>query len=277
MSDTKRPDDHLRLSWSRHSTSEECDLRYWLKYHKKARRPPKHPHSLIVGKAVHTAVEYWSKGAYKGDLSKIALACFDKATAGKPLTDHGQHRTKVAGAGFYTEQIYRQLGVPEHGIIEYPVEHDLLEKLSLYGIIDLYMPNTGTVFDLKVTGATSSYKPDPGQLMMYALILSKKNQPVREIGFIYPLRPKTPIVRHPIEDGVLEEFESLMMKSSDKIKSHKPDVRPKGNRAHHCNWCEYSATEFCPTSDILDVFKGRVRTTKGSKRRKAPRKKLTKK
>lgn len=244
----------IKLSWTKLSTLESCDLRYHLKYVAKTKSRDT-GEAMIVGLALHNAVETWSKTGYKEkQLSHLATDQYEKLMKNRYSSKFVQNRNKVSAAGYYTEEMYRELKAPEHGIIEYKINTSnfTLPDTILNGIIDLYLPDRQIIYDLKCS-ASENYKPSFGQLVLYAYIMQKNGQDIRKVGFLFPLR-KNKIQHMEITDELLKEFEKRLELPANRIKSGELLKKPKPKRSKACHLCEYRDTEGCPPEEILELF-----------------------
>ena len=147
------------------------------------------------------------------------------------------------------------------------------DNISLLGIIDLYMPNEKTVYDLKVTSEGSSYKPDTDQLLMYALILKRAGQPVERAGFVFPLRNEK-FQYIAITDELVNDYEKQVLEDAEKILKRPfrglGSPPPLQNRGNWCRLCDYRETTYCP-DDLEERFGKPIRRPYRNK--KGPRRK----
>ncbi len=193
------------ISASRLNTFHACRLKFYFRYVERLTKPA--TAALFVGKAVHAALQQWSKARWRGQahdaqsLKPGFLAHWAAAQKGEPVEWEGEAEEQQATAWGLVEMYLRDTPVPveeKPEAVEVRVEADLARHglPSLIGIIDLVRPR-GVIVDFKTSAAT----PQPfqvvhrneSQLTAYGLLYQEATGE-RESGFElhHLVKTKTP-------------------------------------------------------------------------------------
>ena len=163
----------MNLSWTKWQTYNACHLHYHLAY---VQRAPAIKLRLVylVGSVVHDVIKSWAEAGYpQGFMEQAAVAQFKQTSRGILFRGKMAYikslRQAVSGC-IMTEMIYRQMYFPLHGVsVEERFRIPFPDSLGDYlvGGVDVYDPETFTVYDLK-TG-TSGRPFDRRHILTYAL------------------------------------------------------------------------------------------------------------
>lgn len=245
----------ISLSWAKLSASEQCALKFDLKYKQKIYVPADQS-IFIVGGTVHDAFKDWAEKGYpRSGMEPLAREHFSSRVASFKYTSSERieaWRTKAVKAANSVESMSYTLKFPDHPNVD--VEHRFNVRLPsspdaiLGGGYDVYDPaGAATLYDWKMY---SKYeKPNYGQLLVYAVGLRAEGKSVQRLVYLYPLLPKK-YDAYIIKPGDLDTMEARLVQVAaalhpDAIAKRQP-AQPEPGPA--CHYCEYRGKSHCPAT-----------------------------
>jgi putative RecB family exonuclease len=214
LADNKPDTDRLLdvLSASRLTTWLGCRLKFYFRYVLELPKPA--TPALVVGKAVHAALQSWNMRRWKGEPEHpdILQTSFERVwkeeTEGDVTWESDDEREASKQTAYGLVETYlAQTPIPKDEIpeaVEVAVEADLMRLTRLVGIIDLVRQG-GRIVDFKT--ARSAQKPEMAahlngiQLTAYSLLYratTDRKESARELHHILKLKqPKVVITTLP--------------------------------------------------------------------------------
>lgn len=184
--------DEITLSYTFLSTYKKCPKRAYLQYVKRIIPPDKVNHRpFIVGIVADWLFRKWAEGGFvEGWMERKAEDIFywfaarrniiyrgaqDKEHLVRKLIDSVRHLETAT----YTEQL------PDKKMELQKQVRFTYEGFNVFGKLDIWFPETGIIWDLKIT--TTTRYLDSFQLFFFAWLLTHENLNVNELAFFAPL------------------------------------------------------------------------------------------
>lgn len=248
------------MSVSRKSVWDECQKKYYYKYHLKLDSEEEEPFYFTYGKIIHKIAEEFVGKRGDSSLNEVANLVLD----GKiPLENDDQnnfvyapklpmeYKLKMPSHLSSIEKITKQIGFD--GELEWDFKYDLDPPNNKFvvGFIDRLIRKKDNFFilDYKTTKKGKFRKDkntikDDLQLRTYARIVQKQfNVEAENINTALYYLEGSDIISSKFSQKSLEEAEKILLDCYDEIKSSNPD-NVWGNVGYHCNRCEYN--KICP-------------------------------
>jgi len=251
----KRRPDSLQLSYTQLEKYDRCPLAYWFSY--VLRIPTPATASLVIGSAVHEALERFFKGIQKDEpVSKESLLqyyedAYTREHKGKPLiTDRDHDLGKQALDSFYEANAPK---FPKPLALEKDFSfhiggHQVRGKIDRVDAADA--SDEVLIIDYK-TGKSRSNEKESDldfakkslQFSVYALAAQKCfNWKVREFQFLYVY--DNLILSTTRDAQQIKDTELKILEIAEKIQAENFEARP----AMHCRYCEFN--RLCPSAKL---------------------------
>lgn len=245
------------MSVSRKTVWDECQKKYYYKYHLKLEPEEPEPFYFTYGKIIHKIAEEFVLREGNSQLKEVAnqvvngeIALEDDQKTFAPALPM-EYKLRMPSHLSSLGKITEQIGFG--GELEWDFRYDLespKEKFVI-GFIDrlIKRKNNFFILDYKTTKRGKFRKnkntiKDDLQLRTYARIVQKQfNVPAENINTALYYLEGGDLISTKFTDKSLEEAEKILLDSYNDIKECNPD-NVWGNVGNHCFRCEYS--RICP-------------------------------
>lgn len=243
------------ISISRKKLFDDCEKRYYYRYHKEVPSPVPEQFYFVYGKIVHKIAEIYVKNKGEQSLKDIAISIIrkdipienDKFCPPLPL----EYQKKLQKHLRAIKNLTDQIGV--EGITEYKFEYDLdpPNKKNVLGFIDrlIIKNNKAFIIDYKTTKkgkfrVNRETVRDDLQLKTYARVVQRefKIPPENIKAALYYLEGEEIVAAQFSQESLLEVEEELK-RAYYYIESKDPNT-VWGNVTWQCKNCEYNS--ICP-------------------------------
>jgi ATP-dependent exoDNAse (exonuclease V) beta subunit len=247
------------MSVSRKTLWDECEKKYYYKYHLNLKPEEEEPFYFTYGKIIHKIAEEYVNEKGNKNLSevtklvvegKISLEKREKEEVFAPKIPL-EYKLRMSDHLRQLEKITNQIGFD--GKLEWDFKYDLDPPNNKFviGFIDRLVERKNNYFilDYKTTKRgkfrkdSKSIKSDL-QLRTYARIVQKQfNVPAENISAALFYLEGGNLVSCKFSQKSLEEAEEILLNCYNEIENKKPE-EAWGNVGSHCPRCEYS--KICP-------------------------------
>jgi len=245
------------MSVSRKTVWDECQKKYYFKYHLKLEPEEPEPFYFTYGKIIHKIAEEYVLRGGKSELKEVTnqvvngeIALEDDQKTFAPTLPM-EYKLRMPGHLSSLYKITEQIGFD--GELEWDFRYDLdkpKEKFVI-GFIDrlIKRKNNFFILDYKTTKRGKFRKnkntiKDDLQLRTYARIVQKQfDVPAENINTALYYLEGGDLISTKFTDKSLEEAENILLNSYDDIKNSDPE-KIWGNVGNHCYRCEYY--KICP-------------------------------
>lgn len=231
---TERSRDRLEelkktVSASRLNCFHSCRLKFYFRYVLELMKPT--TAALFTGKAVHMALQHWSKARWRGTpidptlLKSLFMENWKESQLSDPVDWQEEEDNERNKAWGLVEMYLRETPIPPDEKpegVEVVIEADLPKGTKLVGVIDLVRPG-GRVVDFKTTSSTPqadlALHRNQTQLTAYGILHREATgKPVQGFELHHLIKTKTPKLAVISTEGMGEEWEERFLGLVDSYK-----------------------------------------------------------